>query len=735
MNIEDYLAKPDQTIKQHSDKLQQCLKTLTDLNYIQNERQLYLTQEACKYHDYGKANEEFQKRVSSKKKHKFDHSKEVPHSILSMYFINPDDYENEEDFYTIVYAVAFHHVHVNVYDELKKNKTLIKKLLEPFEVYKFSTPLMLSEIDEIRNKRDSIVVKGLLHKCDYCASAGIPVEFPNNFLSASLTALLKSWQQKNASANWNELQNYCKDKENSNIIAIAATGMGKTEAALHWLGNGKGFFVLPLRTAINAMYNRIRLDILHNENISERLALLHSESAEFLSYQEDLDIERITDYNDLGRKYSLPLTITTMDQLFDFVFRYSGYELKLATFSYSKIIVDEIQMYNAELLAYLVYGLEQIYAMGGKIAIITATLMPFVRDKLRAKIPFEMQTFPSDKKRHNVKVIDEKLSSADILNLYEKNKKSGKHNKILVICNTIKKAQEIYRELENASDILLSSELRMLHSRYIRMEREQLENEIKDFAGSCKELGTPQNGIWISTSLVEASLDLDFDYLFTELQDLNSVFQRMGRCNRLALKPIDEVNCYIYLQIESKLLGDFIDWDIYALSKEELLEFAAKRNETLMTEGDKTTMLEAFSTERLRNSNYMKEYKKIYDYLEMLNTGEDNEKQEMRHIQSVEIIPSVVYDNNSERILDLLESLKKENKATERIKLKAEIKKYTLPVPQYIYSKYLRNISQNKVINRGYIKISDYEKYPVIGCIYTEKGFEALDEVTDPMIW
>lgn len=735
MNIEDYLAKPDQTIKQHSDQLLQCLKTLTDLNYIQNERQLFLTQEACKYHDYGKANEEFQKRVSSKKKRKFDHTKEVPHSILSMYFINPDDYQNEEDYYIIVYAVAFHHVHVNVYDELKKNKDLIKNLLEPFEVNKFRIPFMLSEIDEIRNKKDSILVKGLLHKCDYCASAGVPIEFPNNFLPASLTVLLTSWQQKNASANWNKLQNYCKEKENSNIIAIAATGMGKTEAALHWLGGGKGFFVLPLRTAINAMYNRIRIDILHNENISERLALLHSESAEFLSYQQGIDIEHIPEYNELGRKYSLPLTITTMDQLFDFVFRYSGYELKLATFSYSKIIVDEIQMYNAELLAYLVYGLEQIYAMGGKIAIITATLMPFVRDKLRAKIPFELQTFLSDKKRHNVKVMDEKLNSEDILNLYEKNKNLGKRNKILVICNTIKKAQELYRELENAFDILSLGELHMLHSRYIRMEREQLENEIKDFAGSRKELGTPQNGIWISTSLVEASLDLDFDYLFTELQDLNSVFQRMGRCNRLALKPIDDVNCFVYLQIDSTLLGDFIDSDIYALSKEQLLAFAAEKNETLMTEDDKTNMLEAFSTERLRNSNYMREYKDVYDNLEMLNTGEDNEKQEMRHIQSVEIIPSVIYDEHSERILDLLDALNKESEATERIKLKTEIKKYTLPVPQYIYGKYLRNVSQNKVINRGYIKLSDYEKYPIISCIYTKKGFEALDEVKDAMIW
>mgnify|MGYP006877193999 FL=1 len=34
--------------------------------------------------------------------------------------------------------------------------------------------------------------------------------------------------------------------------------MGKTEGGLRWIGNHKGFFVLPLKTAINAMYDRIK---------------------------------------------------------------------------------------------------------------------------------------------------------------------------------------------------------------------------------------------------------------------------------------------------------------------------------------------------------------------------------------------------------------------------------------------------------------------------------------------
>ena len=34
--------------------------------------------------------------------------------------------------------------------------------------------------------------------------------------------------------------------------------------------------------------------------------------------------------------------------------------------------------------------------------------------------------------------------------------------------------------------------------------------------------------IWISTSLVEASLDIDFDYLFTEVQDIPSFIAENG---------------------------------------------------------------------------------------------------------------------------------------------------------------------------------------------------------------
>ena len=62
------------------------------------------------------------------------------------------------------------------------------------------------------------------------------------------------------------LRQFVLEKQNQNINAKAQTGMGKTEGGLWWIGNHKGYFVLPLRTAINAIYDRVCEDILENEN-------------------------------------------------------------------------------------------------------------------------------------------------------------------------------------------------------------------------------------------------------------------------------------------------------------------------------------------------------------------------------------------------------------------------------------------------------------------------------------
>ena len=98
---------------------------------------------------------------------------------------------------------------------------------------------------------------------------------------------------------------------------------------------------------------------MHDEKLYERLGLLHSESLEY--FKNNTQETDLLDYYDRGKKLSLPLNISTIDQLFDFVFKYKGYEMKLTTLAYSKLVIDEIQMYGPDLLAYLVCGIRLIH--------------------------------------------------------------------------------------------------------------------------------------------------------------------------------------------------------------------------------------------------------------------------------------------------------------------------------------------------------------------------------------
>ncbi|MGL5087475.1 MAG: CRISPR-associated helicase Cas3', partial [Clostridium sp.] len=331
-------------------------------------------------------------------------------------------------------------------------------------------------IERIAKTEDAILVKGFLHKCDYSASAGLPIEYENNFLNSGLDKLLEKWKSKNENANWNKLQQFCKNNTNENILVVAQTGMGKTEGGLHWIGDNKGFFILPLKTAINSIYKRVKEDILEENNIESKLALLHSDALSYYNSDKSKELD-IMDYYKQSRQLSIPLNISTMDQLFDFVFKYQGYELKLTTLSYSKIVIDEIQMYSADLLAYLINGIKTINKFGGKVAILTATLAPFIKDKLKSgenPVEFKESTFINDSKRHNLKVYDSEIDCETIYCKFEENRKNAVSNKILVVCNTVKKAQEIYKGLEE----LGVENINILHSKFIKCERAQKEKEI-----------------------------------------------------------------------------------------------------------------------------------------------------------------------------------------------------------------------------------------------------------------
>lgn len=722
MDYHNALAKPSETIEQHTDKLLECAKVLYDLGYIKSEQFYKDLLVACKNHDMGKINSQFQIRI--KRKSRFNYEIEVPHAVLSIFFVNDSECN---DYTSVLFAVLYHHYHkespMNVF---RRDRQLVEKFLTELNFQSNDYNKMrrnLSKVKKIfqtnlndKQKQYAVLLKGLLHKCDYSASANIPCEKKNDFLLESI----EDW--RSGKFQYNTLQEFCIANRNENIMVTAPTGMGKTEAGLLWCGDNKCFFVLPLKTAINAMFDRIKKlanDVEAEDVYKSRVALVHSDmKSYYLKDANDKDTDYDFDYEELSRQFCLPVTVCTPDQIFDFVLKYPGYEYKLAISSYSKFIIDEIQMYSPDILAAIIYAIKMIHIMGGKVAVLTATLPPFVKEELLKIFGDDVQLADFSSEgilRHNVKVFDDKLETDDVIEIVNETN-SDTVKKYLVVCNTVKTANRIYREVSESN---IDAEINLFHANFIKKDRMKKEKEImKASEKELNEMTKPE--IWISTSVVEASLDIDFDILITELSDLFSLFQRFGRTNRKGKKDFSDYNCYVFTELQDRA-DSFIDKDIHNLSKDAIVTV-----EGVLTEQEKNSLIEKYlSVEKVQDTDYYKDYCKFFknyeDEYDYLNSSKDS----LRNIDRMDAIPKCVYDENVDMINENLEKINSTDVDKDsRMNATEEILKLTVSISMFRCRKHDSGISVDM----------KYRRIPVIDCNYSfDSGldFEFLEKPTD----
>lgn len=655
-----FLAKshPSQTLADHISDLLVCYDNLMALygdRFTETERELLRL--ACIHHDDGKMNDYFQKRMKGHRGWKrLDN--ELPHGHLSILFLDHFALKEKYDIdwhKALVTAIYHHHTRSDELSQkayyiaaensfhnaeslgvdpktLKRNQRNIAQLLfrniENHIQYQFPEKLENAYLHYL-------VLKGLLNRIDYAASAGFTtIEVPAPKGGAALPV------QERFGESLLPAQQYLAKHRDESCIIIAPTGSGKTEGAMLWLGEDKGFYTLPLTVSANAIYQRIK-GVYRYDNA----ALLHSDT---LSYyiksitkenQRELD-EMFREYRD-AKRLAMPLTVCTVDQLFHFVFKSLGTEIYGATLRYSKLIIDEIQMYDGRITAFLLYGLSAIHQMGGKFLIMTATLPPFFLNLLKSQCGIDLtpQTFLEGKynHRHFISVFEGDFD-------YEAIATAGKYRKVLFIVNTVQKAQEVYDALNQYCD-----NHHMLHARFIFKHKKLLEEKIMDFSrnGQC--------GIWISTQIVEASLDIDFDELFTEGAPLDSLLQRFGRCFRKRNYQGATPNIHIYFNGNG--IGTVYDGDITAFT----LEALKKQGDGILSEkGKQELMHEVYAMERIKSTAY---YQIINDTLEQIKaiTPAEIPKSQADHlfrdIHSLNVIPDSIYNKNSEEINDAIETI------------------------------------------------------------------------------
>ncbi|MCB6367715.1 CRISPR-associated helicase/endonuclease Cas3, partial [Intestinibacillus massiliensis] len=119
--------------------------------------------------------------------------------------------------------------------------------------------------------------------------------------------------------------------------------------------------------------------------------------------------------------------------------------------------------------------------MDGKVAVLTATMPPFAKQKLAEALEgdfVEADFSHQGKDRHNIKVLDKALNTEDITDLFEKMKAGHcRGNSILVVCNSIEIAQQMYEQLSKKLDEQ-DAEVNLLHSNFTLADRKQKESNI-----------------------------------------------------------------------------------------------------------------------------------------------------------------------------------------------------------------------------------------------------------------
>lgn len=695
-DIAEKTEEKQKTLKEHHKDIVTCAEMFF-LEYGEyfTEKEKKLVVEACRIHDLGKVNLVFQAMICPKLAEKFHidvrKTSQIPHGFLSAVTISLDEFDDlselfsDKDFGPFITAVYYHHDREDHYNSPAIRKYAEKYYMKQIEEYlnRKIRKLNCSNLDDLlfRNNvytgkyipdsnawKEYLLIKGLLNKFDYTVSAGY--ENAESAIDLHEKKLVKNIEKFLNGKELRPAQKFMKMNRDKNLIVIAPTGSGKTEASLLWMNGEKSFYTLPLKVSSNAIYLRIKENYEYKD-----VALLHSDAMAVY----------LREYNgneDIGEKYerskmlSQPLTVCTVDQLFRFVYRALGTEIFAATLKYSKLVLDEIQAYEPRVIATIIYGLKMIQEMGGKFAIITATFPPvlkyfmeqygLVEGKQYIFKDFTGKEYQVEKyPRHKVEIRHSEMNLDEI-------RLRGKNRKVLVICNTVSKAQKLYKKLEGEN-------VWLLHSKYIRRDRAFLERKIMGFSES------GESGIWITTQIVEASLDIDFDILYTEMCTADSLLQRMGRCNRKGRYCPNEANIVVFDNrngvSEGKRRSVYED-KLYDRS----LELLSKYEHILFSEDKKTAyMNEVYSVDGVKETIYFENIQKdLKLFSEIHPTEYSADEAEVRDIRSVTIVPENVYVENQNLFEYGVEFLKKPNMSREaRSLIKSKLENLTLSLNLY----------------------------------------------------
>lgn len=358
-------------------------------------------------------------------------------------------------------------------------------------------------------------------------------------------------------------------------LVEAPTGSGKTETALAyaWRLLDAGLadsivFALPTQATANAMWDRLNhfADILFGLNsnlvLAHGRARWHEGHAQLKDAATQRSVQATEDIRvqcgewiaeSRKRVFLGQIGVCTVDQVLLSVLPLRHKFVRGFGVMKSVLIVDEVHAYDHYMYGLLHCVLSQQRRAGGSAVLLSATLPASQRNQLAqawgsasalpADAPYPLLThIAADGKVTPVEITDPAQfppertvvieciqqpnlwPNAELLDRFVRAAEVGA--RVVIICNLVDNAQQLARQLSQKTTMPVDQ----FHARYRFTDRQEKEKAVLAQYGRYAERSGGR--ILVATQVVEQSLDLDFDWLITQLCPVDLLFQRLGRLHR-----------------------------------------------------------------------------------------------------------------------------------------------------------------------------------------------------------
>lgn len=379
----------------------------------------------------------------------------------------------------------------------------------------------------------------------------------------------KKFSDENPMNRWrSEVKHFCLENADKadlpGIFSLSLpTGSGKTliglEIAHNW-ARKKGYkniiYALPFISIVE-QNSRVAMEVFGGSSVQEDHSLAYVGNGETEEFAPDEKMKSFFRY------WSSPIVVTTLVQLWDSIFGVrANQSINFHKLSKSVVILDEPQAIRpglwkgfGKVLKFLSDKLDTTFLL------MTATKPHIVEGKeLAGGDVIEKRPYKS---RYKCKVIDSDCDVDSLPIVLENSIKKFYDGSGLVVLNTKRSALQTYFKLKevlskNAPVFFLSRWMAPKHRKEVLNKLIEMEKK-----GEKRYL--------VSTQVVEAGVDLDFEWVFRDLGPLDSIIQVAGRCNRHFLMEEPQEVLIAELKDEAKSLSRCVYDDILLNASREIL--------------------------------------------------------------------------------------------------------------------------------------------------------------------